>query len=225
MEFSFFENTSLDHLIAMSLLAIFAVMVFFLWLGWIYSKKIPVVLSPYTKTPVRRFDTFSYISLAKVENYLSELSQYDNRVFNIHRAVVCRETGRIFQDVITWYGKIKLDWSFLQKRHPGQYVSWGSLSEDLKADFLKVHEDVEGFQTEFSSPSPLPRDIEPEYVYMKPGPLYANLETKELLGWKCIPNSELEVLIVRKPKDTSGLPKYLKEEKALEAMKKEKENP
>lgn len=220
MELSF-TDLSLDQLIALSFLAIFAVMFFFLWLGWVYSKRKKVVLSPYTKKPVRRFDTSSYISIVKVTDYLETLSQYDNRMFNIHRAVVCRDTGRIFQDVITWYGKMQLDWSFLQKRFPGQYVSWGSLSDGLKEDFYKVHDNMEEFQTKLSSPSPLPRNIEPEYVYSKPGPLYANLETKELLGWKCIPDSELEVLIIQKPKDTSGLPMYLREEKAIEvALKK-----
>ena len=34
----------------------------------------------------------------------------------------------------------------------------------------------------------------------RPGPLYVDIETKVLLGWKVVPGTDLEVLIVQKPK-------------------------
>jgi len=94
---------------------------------------------------------------------------------------------------------VKVDWTFLQKRYPGIWVSWGSLNSDQQRAISDAHESLEGFQTEVSSPSPAPRAIEPEYAYTKPGPLYVDIQTKVLLGWKVVPGTELEVLIVQKP--------------------------
>ena len=81
----------------------------------------------------------------------------------------------------------------------GNYVSWGSLTKESQDAIRDAHASLDGFQTSESSPTPSPRAIEPEYVYTKPGPLYVDLETKVLLGWKVVPGTELEVLIVQKP--------------------------
>jgi hypothetical protein len=93
-----------------------------------------------------------------------------------------------------------VDWNFLQKRYPGKYVSWGSLTEDQKKEVREQHVSLEGFQTEFSCPEPMPRAIEPKYAFIKPGPLYVDIDHKVLLGWKEVPGTEMEVLIVQKPK-------------------------
>jgi hypothetical protein len=62
-----------------------------------------------------------------------------------------------------------------------------------------VHESLEGFQTEFSSSQPKPQNVEAKYAFAKPGPLYVDVETKVLLGWKCVPDTDFEVMIVQKP--------------------------
>ncbi len=78
-------------------------------------------------------------------------------------------------------------------------MSWGSFSNDQQRAIRDVHESLEGFQTDESSANPVPRLVERRYAYTIPGPLYVDLETKVLLGWKCVPETELEVLIVQKP--------------------------
>lgn len=156
-------------------------------------------LSPYTRLPMSRGSDLSYYAAEQALRFLYYMHQYDNRIFNIRRAAVCRETGRIFPNVITWYGKIQVDWTFLQKRYPGKYVSWGSLTGDQKESVRNAHDSLEGFQTEFSSPYPQPKAIEAKYAFAKPGPLYVDIETNVLLGWKCIPETDLEVLVVQKP--------------------------
>jgi hypothetical protein len=92
-----------------------------------------------------------------------------------------------------------VDWTFLQKRYPGHWVSWGSLSKEQQEAIRDVHESLGKFQTQESSPTPAPRAVEPEYAYTKPGPLYVDLETKILLGWQVVPGTDFEVLIVQKP--------------------------
>lgn len=156
-------------------------------------------LSPYTGLPLRRATGLSYLARERVYRVLHQLNQYDNRLFDLRKAALCRETGRIFPNCVTWYDTIKLDWTFLQKRFPGHFVSWGSLNSDQQAAIKNVHQDMKGFQTMFSCPEPSPRLVDERYVYEKPGPLYVDVNTGTLVGWKCVPDTDLEILIVQKP--------------------------
>ena len=168
--------------------------------GWWMSRR-EVAPSPYTGNPLRKGSDLRYLTIEKVLRFLYDMHDYDNRMFDLNRAAICRETGRIFPEAITWYGARKVDWDFLQKRYPGKFVSWGSLPEEQQLLIRDRHVSLEGFQIEYSSPTPVPRSIEPEYAYRKPGPLYVDVESGILLGWKCVPDTELEVLILQKPKE------------------------
>lgn len=168
-------------------------------IGWRISKMKPS-LSPYSGTPLRRATGLSYYTLEKVLRYLYNRREYDNRIFDIRKASFCRETGRIFQDSVTWYDVIKVDWGFLRKRYPGKYVSWGSLTVEQQSALRDRHGSLDGFQTTHSSKKAAPRAVEPEYALLKPGPLYVDIETGVLLGWKEVPGTEMEVLITQKPK-------------------------
>lgn len=181
------------------ILIVFLLLFAAFWMGWRISqwKSCP---SPYSGLPLRKAATLSYDSMERVLRYLYNLKQFDNRIFEIGAASFCRETGRIFQNSITWYDTISVDWGFLNKRYPGRYVSWGSLTLEQQSDLRDRHEALNGFQTEKSSKNPSPRHVETEFVYLKPGPLYVDVNTGVLLGWKVIPGTELEVLIVQKPK-------------------------
>jgi hypothetical protein len=170
-----------------------------LWIGWTLTVKSKRALSPYSKTPLRYASTIRYTTKFIVQKYLKDMEDYHNRVFNINDAAVDRENGMLFPDCVSWTGRIRVDWTFLQKRRPGNWVSWGSLPIDRQQDFFEKHGSLTDFQTEFSSPSPLPQNVEMEYVYIKPGPLYVNLENDEVMGWKIIPHTDLQVLVVKEP--------------------------
>lgn len=177
--------------------AFFLLMAIFLFSWWSTEKSRGI--SPYTGVPLRRTTELSYYYAEKVVRYMLELRQYDNRPFNLRRAAFCRDTGRIFPDCVTWYDVVKIDWTFLNKRYPGHYVSWGSLNNEQKKAIRESHTSLEGFQTDYSSPEPSPRNISTEYAEAKPGPLYVDIQTKVLLGWKEVPDTNLEVLVVQKP--------------------------
>lgn len=169
------------------------------WFSW-WLRNRPASLSPYTGTPLRLASQLSYYSIERTLRFLYEMQDYENRIFDLRQATFCRETGRIFPNSITWYNAISVDWDFLQKRYPGKYVSWGSLTKDQQQDIRELHESLEGFQTEESSTSATPRAVEPYFALLKPGPLYVDVETHVVLGWKCVPQTNMEVLIVQKPK-------------------------
>lgn len=182
----------------LAILATFILLILAFWFGSRYSQK-EACLSPYSGMPLRRGAELSYYSMERVLRYMYELQDYNNRIFDLRKSAYCRETGRIFQDSITWLDTISVDWNFIQRRRAGQYVSWGSLSKEQQ-DYLKeIHGSLDGFQTEFSSPTPLPKAVEPEYALAKPGPLYVDIDTYVLMGWKIVPGTELEVLIVKWP--------------------------
>jgi hypothetical protein len=181
-------------LLTLLFFGLFAVFLFSIW-----ASRRQSCPSPYSGMPMRRASELSYEMVGKVLRYLYNYHQYDNRIFELAKAAVCRETGRIFPDAITWYDTIRVDWSFLKKRHPGNYVSWGSLTREQQEEIRSLHGSLEGFQTEYSSPTPNPKNVEPEYAFTTPGPLYVDFDAKILLGWKRVPESDLEVLIVQRP--------------------------
>jgi len=176
-------------------LALFCLCIYGIWLS-----RRPPSLSPYSKLPLRKATDLSYFAREKLLKFLYNTHEYDNRIFSLKKAALCRETGRVFSNAVTWYDKIDVDWTFLQKRYPGNYVSWGSLTDEQQEIIRHAHHSLEGFQTDFSSPYYSPTKIEAKYALAKPGPLYVDITTKVLLGWKNVPDTELEVLIVQKPK-------------------------
>jgi hypothetical protein len=184
-------------MIAAFILIAFALLWIAIW--FLYFKKERPVLSPYSKMPLRKAITLPLPTIGKVHYYMESLGEYDNRMFSIRRAAFCRETRRLFPKGVNWFGRITVDWGFLRKRYPGHYVSWGSLQEDQQREVREHHYSLEGFQTESSSPVPSPNAVEPTYAYTIPGPLYVDLHTKVLLGWKVVPFTDVEVLIVQKP--------------------------
>jgi hypothetical protein len=166
--------------------------------GW-WMERTPTCPSPYTGNPMRSGSDLHWLTTEKVLRYLYDKHDYYNRMFDLRKAAVCRETGRIFPDAVNWFGTIKVDWSFIATRYPGNFVSWGSLTEAQKLHIIDMHGSLEGFQTEYSSSKPSPRDVEREYALLSPGPLYVDVSTGILMGWKEVPETELEVLIIQKP--------------------------
>lgn len=155
--------------------------------------------SPYSGMPLRKGREITYEKKDKIFQFLNTLSHYENRPFDLEKAAFCRETGRIFPNAINWSGKVSLDWGFIVKCYRGNYVSWGSLSPEKQKEIKQLHGSLEGFQLQTSSQNASPRLVEEKIALIKPGPLYVDPETNVLVGWKIVPGTELEVLVVQKP--------------------------
>jgi len=173
--------------------------------AWITRKQ--TCLDPYSKTLLRPGYTLPAYTMELMLRFLYSMHQYDNRMFDPRKAAFCRATGRLYPNALKWMDVINVDWSFLRKRYPGNWVSWGSLTNLQQEAMRSAHHHLNGYQTMHSSMNHSPKAVEQDYVYMKPGPLYVDLDTRVLLGWKCVPDTELEVLVVQKPKGIFELPK------------------
>lgn len=178
--------------------AVLGTLAFLSWFSWKLSHR-NIDPCPYTGLPLRRGSDISEYAADRIYRYLKNLEEYDNKIFDLKKASYCPETGRIFPNSITWLESIRVDWSFIQKRYKGHYVSWGSLTQEQQNAVRREHASLSGFNTEFSCGVPQPRLIEPEYAYARPGPLYVDVNTHVLLGWRQVPNTDYEVLIVQKP--------------------------
>lgn len=197
-------NTQADevNVIVFGMFILAALLVMFaLFLTGIWLQRYSTGTSPYTGLPLRRASEIPYESKKKILRFLYDRQEYDNRIITLSRAVICRDTGRIFQDAVTWYDTVNLDWSFINKRFPGHYVSWGSLNDLQQIIIQDAHFSLKDFQTDYSCPNPAPKAITPEYINLKPGPLYVDIQTKVLVGWQCVPDSDFEVLIVQHPQN------------------------
>lgn len=185
-------------LFGMVLFLVLAGLVFYFFYSFIaYHRRGDV--SPYSGMPLRSCKELTFFTQDKINRYLKSLHDFDNRPVDFSQASFCRETGRIFPNSMTWSGAIKLDWNFIRKRYRGHFVSWGSLPPEKRKEIEACHNALHEFQREISSPNPSPRLIDEATALAKPGPLYADPETKILMGWKLVPETEFEVLIVQKP--------------------------
>lgn len=170
-----------------------------LWIGW-WSANRRGTVSPYSGEPMAKGEDLAFSAIQSVEDYLMTVPQPGvNPKIDFMRSAICRRTGRIFPESITRFGTIKLNWSFLNRRHPGTWVSWGSLSESEQALIRSRHLSLDGYQIETSCSLPRPEAVDAYHGLGKPGPLYVDLGTLTLMGWKCVPGTSLEVLIVSLP--------------------------
>lgn len=182
-----------------SFLLVLAAMSGLLWFGWWVSKK-HGSLCLYTKQPMTLGIDVAASVRGFVNDFLLSHPQPENSPIDFDTAAISPETGRIFANAAFKGSFVRLGWDFLSKRYPGRYVSWGSLDELERATIRLCHnESLAGFQTEVSSPRPLPQDVEPHFALTRPGPLYVDRTTKILIGWKEVPGTEFEVLIVQMP--------------------------
>lgn len=137
---------------------------------------------------------------ATVNAFLQEQSQPENPCIDFTHASYCPRSGRIFPNTVIRGDRIRLSRDFLQKRWPGMYVSWGSLSEDERGVLRLLHDSLEDFQTAASSSNPLPERVEQEYIQASPGPCYVDRQKKHIIGWKKVPGTYFEVLVVQRPR-------------------------
>jgi hypothetical protein len=185
-------------LLLCSFCLVLAILGALLWYGW-YISKTRGAVCPYTKGPLSLGVDIAPSIIAFVDGFLLGHSQPENEPFDFTKAAICEKTGRIFPNCVQRREHIRLDWSFLQKRYPGNYVSWGSLPQSEQQQVRLCHESMAGFQIESSSEQPFAKDIDIYHARKKPGPLYVDRQTRVLLGWQEVPGTRFEVLIVQKP--------------------------
>lgn len=181
-----------------TLACLFGVLLIFLFLG-IRREVKRGNTCPYCSS-VLQFGIDVALSIQQhVNDFMGTFPEADNPLIDFSKAAICPTTGRIFTNCVVRGKTISLDWSFLNKRCSGVFVSWGALPEDEKGIMRLIHLSFAGYQTEKSSTIIRPDRCEKDISLLSPGPLYVDRKSKILLGWVRVPGTDFEVLIVRRP--------------------------
>src|ERR1700730_16446199 len=114
-------------MLVFSLFFVLLVLCGLLWLGW-WVTQTRGSLSPYSKKPMMLGVDLAVSIARQVEEFLKSLPQPENAPFDCTKAAICRETGRIFPNAVMRGELIRIGWDFLNKRFPGHWISWGSLT-------------------------------------------------------------------------------------------------
>ena len=186
-------------LIIASLVAILGLFCFLLWFSW-KKEKIRGNTCPYCKEPMCLGIDVARSMTNMVDVFMEDQPQPENPKIDFALAAYCPVTGRIFPNCIGPNEQVMLAWDFLNKRHKGAYVSWGALSEEERGILKLLHGSLEGFQTEQSSNQHRPEDVEEEFSSLAPGPLYVDRKERVVIGWKKVPGTHFEVLVVQRPR-------------------------
>ena len=177
-----------------------AAIFFVLWLGWWLTNR-KGSKSPYSQNQLRYGEDLSYFALQRIQEFIITLQQPENSIKHLKNSAICQDTGRVFFNVLDFFGVVRLKKDFLSTRYPGNYVSWGSLTEDEKKYIASCHTSMKGFQVESSSTHYDPLQIDSYHATLKPGPLYVDKAARILLGWQSVPGTALEILVIQFPKE------------------------
>ncbi|MGM0439745.1 MAG: hypothetical protein ACQEP8_01355 [Chlamydiota bacterium] len=170
-------------LISLSLATVALVVGLFWGARWMVKR--PGGVSPYGGGQMLRGTELSMAAIKKIDHYLTRFESDANPNLEFSKAAVCKKTGRVFPNATTFWGIIIVGRNFLARRYPGDYKAWETLTVDEQEDIRKSHDTFDDYNLDYP-------DTE------KPGPLYVDMKTKTLLGWQCVPDTVLEVMIVQK---------------------------
>jgi hypothetical protein len=186
-------------ILVVALVGVLFVLFSLLWVGW-KEEAIRGDRSPYAKCPMRLGVDIAKTVARMVNAFLKDFPGEDNPPIDFEKAAYCPETGRIFPGCVSSTEKVSLSWDFIVRRMNGTFISWGAISEEEQGVIKLLHDSLEGFQVAKSSKKLRPQDVEETYAFLSPGPLYIDRRTKVLMGWKKVPGTSFEVLIVQRPK-------------------------
>ncbi len=182
-----------------SFVAILMILFSLLWFSW-KKEGVHGGTCPYCGQPMRFGMDVAKSIVGMVNAFLAEQPQPDNPKIDFYRAACCPSSGRIFPNCVSSNEQISLSWDFLKQRCEGTFVSWGALSEEQRGIVKLLHGSLEGFQTEHCSSRLRPEEIEKECASLSPGPLYIDRMTNVVMGWKKVPGTYFEVLVVQRPR-------------------------
>lgn len=178
------NNEQLPELTRTILLLFSAGMVFscsvialFFYLGWKKTNGVGTC-SPFTGSPLRLGKELTFEAAEKIARFLLEHSSKDNPTFDINKAAICPDTGRIFPNCVGPLEVPKVPKNYFSLVASGNFTPFYTLSSEAQERIL--------------SKIPLSLDKLPKTLYI-------DLNSLTLVGWKGVPGTSLEVLIQTRP--------------------------
>lgn len=130
--------------------------------------------SPFTGANLKLGSELTFDAANKVSRYMLDHSSDQNPGFDITRAAICPDTGRIFPNAIGELEIPKVSKNYLVHLAKGEWTPVSSLSDKGKERLINHVEDFSSYAQDS---------------------LYIDLNTATLIGWKRVPGTSLQLLI------------------------------
>ena len=159
-----------------------ALILFFLGGWWLFNRT--GSKSPFTNGEMRKGIDVSYSAVQKIYAFISNFDPILNPRFDIKKAVICKQTGRIFPKSVNSFGVICIPKYYIKHYAKGSWLEWSELTQEQQLDYK--HRGTHLLKG---------------YIMRKhnqPGLLYVNLEHRLLMGWQQVPGTDFELLIKNK---------------------------
>ncbi len=150
---------------------------FFYW--WIYQRK---ARSPFTGKKLLPATCILYPAAEKIALFMQAEKQVP---IDWEQATFCPDTRRIFPKSLNQLGAVALPSPYWRGVYDKpSLTAWLFLTDEQKDEMFQLHGAIKGFQLGHQK---------------RPGPLFVDLKSKTLVGWKQVPDTDIEVLIVHYP--------------------------
>ncbi len=160
----------------LSLLALFS----FFALGYFFCNR-RGARSPFSGKAMRHGKEFSFEAVSKVLAFLEAENDKDNLPFDLEKAAICEETGRIFPDALNAFEVVKLKKPYTKHFYKAKMEALENLSEKEQMD---LRENCDNFS-----------------FFSKNSSIFVDREKGNILAWKKIPETALELMLVKKITD------------------------
>jgi hypothetical protein len=141
--------------------------------------------SPFSGKPLDSGERILYPTVQKVISFMMSLPQPENAVIDCSKACFCRETGRIFPHAKNAFGEISLKPNYMKHYYQGALVPWYKLDVIEQDELLSCQQDYAIFL---------------QGGKLNSKALYADLRKKTLVGWCRVPETNMEIVVVKPPK-------------------------
>lgn len=155
--------------------------------------------SPFSGLPLRKGGELSFFAEKKLHEFYMSLPRHFNQTPKLDKSTICTSTGRIFPNSISKFGATSNPKDIFLNYPKGDYILWQELSDPLKKTIIENHDSIKGFQINQLPKYTKEQPLNHKFAHIKPGPLFVDLKTKALLGWKEIPETNLETLVYQPP--------------------------
>ena len=134
--------------------------------------------SPFGNEPLLSGDKITFNGIARIREELFRLPQPYNPSFDPLKSAVCSETGRVFPNAVTRFGRISLRRQWWQQQWSGEWVAWEDLTPPEQERVARMLD-----LTDYPLSEPKACFVDPFQGLFK--------------GWRRVPGCDLQMMVTQ----------------------------